>query len=134
MSTVVLYYQNQQLTKLNQDLQTQLSSKKEHNITAFTSVKKQEESNISAKLIDLQNKLQECQASTASKPILYLTPVEEKKKDFNSYLKSKDFVSIKPYNNDDNISKKHALEVMPDVIFDKKKEDIGLRLELKKQF
>lgn len=132
MVSVVLYYQNQNLSNENKSLKSKLKSNKP---TEQINTKRQYSDNDHFSIIeDLQNKLNICESKKSSQTILNLIPLDEPKKQYHINQNVKEFEKINPYNYDKNSTKKENLKISPDVIYDKEKADLSLRLELKKQF
>lgn len=126
MAAVVLYYKNLALQKKYEVLKAKVEKKDQNEYSEQEYIKT---------IKTLQRRLEQCDTNKSKSIILNLEPAERlEQKNYEPYTKSKEFSNIKVYNENINATKKEKFKVSPDVIYNKEKEDLGLRLEVKKQF
>ena len=130
--SVVLYYQNVKLSKQNDQLQAKLNQKQ----PPKTKIKVQQHILVSDNNATeiLKQELEECKQKLNLKTIENLVPQNRPDLKKESYQKIYNFHSIKPIYNDKNETKKDYLKVRPDFDYDKKTQDMSLRLEVQKNF
>ena len=130
--SVVLYYQNIKLSKQNDQLQEKLNQKKPQKTTIKVQTEVVFSENNETEV--LRKELESCKQKLNLKTIENLVPQNKPDLKKENYQRIDNFHNIKPIYNDKNESKKDFLKVRPDFDYDKKTQDMSLRLEVQKNF